>query len=224
MLIEVNVSNPLPDEITVLESNGRKIKQVVTYDWRPKFCPQRSVVGHCCRPKPLIPGKGDQKRQQATKKVTQEWKYKGVIPTTTTTRICEDEQAHTPTQEPPNHTPMQFNLKTTHWIPRTPFRFFNIWADHSKFRSIIEDIWARQMATDPMENLWSKLRMLKSPLKDLNKEGFKGIEMKLSKARMDLQQVQDQLTRNSFDTLILLEKKILQDLEKWSNIEESALK
>ncbi|WMV59334.1 hypothetical protein MTR67_052719 [Solanum verrucosum] len=39
MLIEVNVSNPLPDEITVLESNGRQIKQVATYDWRPKFCP-----------------------------------------------------------------------------------------------------------------------------------------------------------------------------------------
>ncbi|KAH0686276.1 hypothetical protein KY289_017034 [Solanum tuberosum] len=80
------------------------------------------------------------------------------------------------------------------------------------------------MATDPMENLWRKLRMLKSPLKDLNKEEFKGIEMKLSKARMDLQQVQDQLTRNGSDTLILLEKKILQDLEKWSNIEESVLK
>ncbi|KAH0773890.1 hypothetical protein KY290_011027 [Solanum tuberosum] len=123
-----------------------------------------------------------------------------------------------------DHTLMLFNLKTTHWIPRTPFRFFNIWADHSKFRSIIEDIWARQMATDPMENLRRKLRMLKSPLKDLNKEEFKGIEMKLSKARMDIQQVQNQLTRNGSDTLILLEKKILQDLEKWSNIEESALK
>ncbi|KAH0776289.1 hypothetical protein KY290_007700 [Solanum tuberosum] len=119
---------------------------------------------------------------------------------------------------------MLFNLKIAQWTPRTPFRFFNIWADHSKFRSIIEDIWARQMATDPMENLWRKLRILKSPLKDLNKEEFKGIEMKLSKARMDLQQVQDQLTRNGSDSLMLLEKKILQDLEKWSNIEESALK
>ncbi|WMV19836.1 hypothetical protein MTR67_013221 [Solanum verrucosum] len=113
--VEVNVSNPLPDEITVLESNGRQIKQTVTYDWRLKFCPQCSVVGHCCRPKPLIPAKGDQKRQQATKKVTQEWKYKGVIPATTTnpSRICEDEQAHTPTQEPPgevsNPSP-EFNL------------------------------------------------------------------------------------------------------------------
>ncbi|KAH0693411.1 hypothetical protein KY285_020508 [Solanum tuberosum] len=37
MLIEVNISNPLPNEITVLEPNGRQIQQEIQYDWRPKF-------------------------------------------------------------------------------------------------------------------------------------------------------------------------------------------
>lgn len=102
-MIDVNVSNSLPDEITVLEANGRQIKQVVTYDWRPKFSPQCSVVGHCCRPKPPIPGKGDQKRQYIVKKVTQQWKYKGLLPTMTTNpaKISEDVQTHTPPPEPP---------------------------------------------------------------------------------------------------------------------------
>ncbi|KAG5594537.1 hypothetical protein H5410_035769 [Solanum commersonii] len=35
-----------------------------------------------------------------------------------------------------------------------------------------------QLATDPIENIWRKLKTLKSPLKVLNQEEFKGIEMK----------------------------------------------
>jgi len=75
-----------------------------------------------------------------------------------------------------------------------------------------------------MENIWRKLKALKTPLKELNKEEFKGIEAKISKARTHLAQVQDQINRHCTDYLLELEKKILQELEKWSNIEENALR
>ncbi|KAK4729326.1 hypothetical protein R3W88_022314 [Solanum pinnatisectum] len=70
MLIEVNIIKPLPNEITILEPNGRQTQQEIQYDWKPKFCQQCSVVGHCCLSKPLNQGIPAQKRQNNGKKVT----------------------------------------------------------------------------------------------------------------------------------------------------------
>ncbi|XP_059294737.1 uncharacterized protein LOC132047756 [Lycium ferocissimum] len=41
---------------------------------------------------------------------------------------------------------------------------------------------------------------------------------------MELQQIQNQITRQCTDILLLLENKALQNLEKWSNVEKSVLK
>lgn len=38
MLIEVNMSRTLPDEVTVIDPKGRNFQQQVTYDWKPMFC------------------------------------------------------------------------------------------------------------------------------------------------------------------------------------------
>ncbi|XP_070034451.1 uncharacterized protein [Nicotiana tomentosiformis] len=57
MLIEVNVSRTLPEEITVIDPKGRKFQHHVTYDWKPMFCDKCQIVGHSCqiRAKPPVP-------------------------------------------------------------------------------------------------------------------------------------------------------------------------
>lgn len=34
-LIEVNITKDLPNEVLVMDPNGRKFKQPVIYDWKP---------------------------------------------------------------------------------------------------------------------------------------------------------------------------------------------
>lgn len=63
MPIEVNITNPFPNEITIKEATGRQIKQAITYDWKPKYCPKCSVVGHCCPPKNQDQGNVERKAQ-----------------------------------------------------------------------------------------------------------------------------------------------------------------
>lgn len=88
----------------------------------------------------------------------------------------------------------------------------------------MEHTWRGQSSAEPMENIWKKLKKLKEPLKALNRNEYKGIEQKISKVREEVKQLQDQLRRNYTDTAAVLEKEQIQELEKWSSIEESILR
>ncbi|XP_058766375.1 uncharacterized protein LOC131639973 [Vicia villosa] len=61
ILVEVDITRKLPDEITIKDLEGRKLKQQIEYEWRPRFCDKCQQVGHTCgtekqrkvwRPKP----------------------------------------------------------------------------------------------------------------------------------------------------------------------------
>lgn len=65
-----------------------------------------------------------------------------------------------------------------------------------------------------MENIWKKLEVLKDPLNVLNRREFKGIEQKISKAREEVHQIQEQMARNYSNSLARMEKVAIQQLEK----------
>ncbi|XP_019240934.1 PREDICTED: uncharacterized protein LOC109220919, partial [Nicotiana attenuata] len=75
-----------------------------------------------------------------------------------------------------------------------------------------------------MQNIWMKLKTLRSVLRKLNVEEFKFIRKKIEKARIDLARVQRSITTNCSDKLLLEEKGLIQNLEKWDLLEEGALK
>nr|XP_016464393.1 PREDICTED: uncharacterized protein LOC107787350 [Nicotiana tabacum] len=80
MLVEINVSQPLSDEITVIDPKGKHFQQQVTYDWKPEFCETSQVVGHKCREKGEEEEQRNmQHRRRRTRTVTQEWRTKGPI-------------------------------------------------------------------------------------------------------------------------------------------------
>ncbi|XP_058757400.1 uncharacterized protein LOC131630653 [Vicia villosa] len=54
ILVEVDITKKLPNEITIKDSRGQKKKQVVEYEWRPKYCDMCQQVGHQCAEKPRV--------------------------------------------------------------------------------------------------------------------------------------------------------------------------
>ncbi|XP_060210967.1 uncharacterized protein LOC132637984 [Lycium barbarum] len=87
MLIEVNVTQPLPEKIMVMDPVGKQFLQEIDYDWRPKYCEICQQVGHkCTAPPKQIRETGKQKVQH--KKGVQEkepptkmalgWKARGL--------------------------------------------------------------------------------------------------------------------------------------------------
>ncbi|KAM3284003.1 hypothetical protein P3S67_022801 [Capsicum chacoense] len=118
----------------------------------------------------------------------------------------------------------EWMLKWSHNQLVYDFLYFNIWTLHSNFLNIVAEVWRRNLSKDLMDNVWKKFKALRAPLKKLNNKEFKGLGVKISKSRMDLMQIQDQLTHTCTDQLLEMEKNTILVLEKWSNIEESALK
>jgi hypothetical protein len=63
ILVEMDVTQKLPTDITIKDSEGNKRKQVVEYEWKPLYCDSCQKMGHICSKEPL-------------KKVNKQWKPK----------------------------------------------------------------------------------------------------------------------------------------------------
>lgn len=46
MLVKINVTRNMPDEITIMGPSGRFLEQTVVYEWKPSFCEVCQVIGH----------------------------------------------------------------------------------------------------------------------------------------------------------------------------------
>ncbi|XP_019234473.1 PREDICTED: uncharacterized protein LOC109214949 [Nicotiana attenuata] len=93
-----------------------------------------------------------------------------------------------------DHAPMVISIRTQVPSGKIPFRFFNVWAEYPSFIPLLEGVWKEQYDHDPMKNISQKLKILRSLLKQLNN-----------------------------NKLANEEKQALENLEKWSLIEESIL-
>lgn len=48
ILVEVDITQKMLDEITITDNKGLKRKQPIEYEWRPKFCEKCQTIGHQC--------------------------------------------------------------------------------------------------------------------------------------------------------------------------------
>lgn len=53
LLIEIDITSPLPKTIKVVDSNGEVFDQAIEYEWWPQYCPTCCQIGHICNVKPL---------------------------------------------------------------------------------------------------------------------------------------------------------------------------
>ncbi|XP_070029227.1 uncharacterized protein [Nicotiana sylvestris] len=123
-----------------------------------------------------------------------------------------------------DHSPMVITLHSAPKPGKTPFRFFNMWADHDIFISIVERVWNQSYTMGKMKNIWVKLKELRPLFRTLNTEHFRTITMKIEHIKISLEEVQQKINTTYNDFPIEEEKRLLQNLEKWSLIEESVLR
>ncbi|MQM15348.1 hypothetical protein Taro_048289 [Colocasia esculenta] len=74
-----------------------------------------------------------------------------------------------------------------------PFKFFNMWANHSEFMPIVEKAWATQIRGTPLFVLCQKLRAMKNALKLWNRDEFGNIFQKVATASDVLHKTQQAL-------------------------------
>ena len=75
-----------------------------------------------------------------------------------------------------------------------------------------------------MRGIWYKLKALQPNLRQLNKKEFQYIGQKIEKARSELEDLQEKLYNQAQDDLVNKERELLIQLEKWSLLEENALR
>ncbi|XP_016505995.1 uncharacterized protein LOC107823801 [Nicotiana tabacum] len=122
-----------------------------------------------------------------------------------------------------DHTPMLIPITQPTTNIKVPFRFFNVWADHSEFPHIVAVGWNQNHVRGRMKSIWYKLKELKLRFKQLNKEEYKGVTERIDQARNKLKSIQVQMHNQYTDSLGDQERDCLQQLESWSLIEESIL-
>ena len=71
---------------------------------------------------------------------------------------------------------------------RRPFKFYNMWVDHSEYSALVLDGWQLPVEGSPMFVLCKKLKSLKHPLKSLNKLHFSHISERVARLETELEQ------------------------------------
>ncbi|XP_058726469.1 uncharacterized protein LOC131597821 [Vicia villosa] len=67
VLVEVDITKPVKESVTIKDHNGKEWQQKIEYEWRPKYCQTFLKIGHDCSNKK---GNGQQKPQQRVWKPT----------------------------------------------------------------------------------------------------------------------------------------------------------
>ncbi|KAH0714754.1 hypothetical protein KY284_007659 [Solanum tuberosum] len=109
--------------------------------------------------------------------------------------------------------PMRIPLLLSVWKGKVPFRFFNVWAGHASFLSMVQERWTQAGTKGMVENVWNKLKGLQPQFKQLNMREFKGVSHRIIQARTDLVNVQHSMTSSYSDSLQELDKILVQNLK-----------
>ena len=82
------------------------------------------------------------------------------------------QQAHVHFDNPgafSDHSPSSIQIGSRQPCRNRNFKFFNMWTDHPQFLGLIEQCWNTPVYGSYMFTLCRKLKLLKRPLKELNK-------------------------------------------------------
>ena len=104
---------------------------------------------------------------------------------------------------------------------KSPFKFFNFWADHPEFESVIASAWSTPIYGSPLYQVCQKLKLVKASLKDLNRRHYKEIHSKANLAKKQLFEIQNQLSiQPDSGVLRRQEKKALEEFITLSKVKE----
>lgn len=124
-----------------------------------------------------------------------------------------------------NHCSLLADMKRNSSNVKAPFRFFNMWCDHTEFLRIVEKIWCTPIKGSNMFKVYQKLRMLRVELRMLNRKVFAMIPRKITQICRGLEEIQRDLQSNPFNAeLQRTEKALMIQLQKLLLWKEGLLK
>ena len=97
------------------------------------------------------------------------------------------------------HSPCLVSLFDDRMLGMKPFKFFNMWTLHEDFQRIVRRVWDTHIYGSAMFRLCRKLKLLKEPLKELNRKHFSHISSRAATAETKLYEIQQQLHDNPTD-------------------------
>lgn len=109
-----------------------------------------------------------------------------------------------------DHSPCVLHLFDVQRTTTPAFMFFNMWADHDHFSSLVEQEWHNELYGTKQYCLCRKLKSLKKQLRALNKKEFSHIAARAKKARAELKDSQMAHHDNPRDSTLLAKVKTLQ--------------
>ncbi|GFZ00592.1 eukaryotic translation initiation factor 4E [Actinidia rufa] len=102
-----------------------------------------------------------------------------------------------------------------------PFKFFNMWTQHTEFLGLVRNAWELQVEGTAMFRLCRKLKCLKDPLKRLNEHHFSHISARAEVSEDELLQNQQLLHDNPSDESLQI--KVADLRKKASRLAEAEL-
>ncbi|KAL9232804.1 hypothetical protein vseg_007869 [Gypsophila vaccaria] len=105
-----------------------------------------------------------------------------------------------------DHCPCVITLEEDPSLDRSSFKYFNMWGHAAQFKDIVAEVWRTPMHGLTVFQVIKKLKLLKLPLKQINRGQFADIEIMAQKALATLQEKQILLHRNPSDRVLLQEE------------------
>jgi hypothetical protein len=122
--------------------------------------------------------------------------------------ICSVSSVSSLTRLRSDHFPLLLDVQLNFISHASQFKFMKIWTMHPDCRSIISDCWNSVIVGCPMFVLSQKLKLLKSKLKDWNKNCFGNVHDMVNSADKKLQHIQSQIQLNGHIDALLHEEKL----------------
>ncbi|KAL4369287.1 hypothetical protein GQ457_05G000700 [Hibiscus cannabinus] len=119
-----------------------------------------------------------------------------------------------------DHCPSHLVLRSLTHCPPKPFKFFGFWADHPGFLRVVEDSWGLPVSGNPLQALFAKLKRLKGPLRQFNRENFSGISQRVLEMRLELENLQNLLMSKPTVDCVVREKELRRELSVLEKAEE----
>ncbi|KAL9244485.1 hypothetical protein vseg_018259 [Gypsophila vaccaria] len=85
-----------------------------------------------------------------------------------------------------DHCPCVISLAEEAFTGRSGFKYFNMWGQSAHFKEVVAEVWQHPLYGLPIYQVVRKLKLLKKPLRDLNKGHFADIEVLAQKALVTL--------------------------------------
>ncbi|XP_060177911.1 uncharacterized protein LOC132607851 [Lycium barbarum] len=124
-----------------------------------------------------------------------------------------------------DHSPLSLTLEERQPMIAKPLKFFNCLAAHPDFRTTVERNWQQICNGQLMEKVRKIIHRMKHVLKKLSTRDFKGVDEMIALTKKKLQDIRAQMLALSDHQMYFEEQQSVKvELEKWYQIQESALK